>query len=262
MIRGLFTAATGMQAQQLSVDVIANNLSNVNTTGFKRSRAEFQDLIYDTIVEPGAATSAGTKSPSGIEVGLGTRPAAVQKIHEQGDLIATSNQLDLAVEGEGFFQVTMPDGTVAYTRAGAFQMNETGQIVTADGFVVDPAVPIPSDALSITIGQDGTVTVRTPGSTNATNAGQFQLARFPNPTGLKPIGRNLYQESDASGTATVGTPSEQGYGRISQGFLESSNVNVVTEMVGLVTAQRAYDASQKAFQTGDELLGQAINIKR
>ncbi|RMD87322.1 MAG: flagellar basal-body rod protein FlgG [Candidatus Dadabacteria bacterium] len=262
MIKSLFTAATGMRAQELNINVIANNLANVNTTGFKKSRAEFQDLVYQTITEPGAPTSDSTRNPSGIQVGLGTKTSAVKQVFSQGDLKSTGNQLDIAIEGEGFFQVTLPDGTLAYTRAGAFQLDENGQVVTADGFVVEPAITIPPDALSVTIGQDGVVNVLQPGSPTPTQVGQFQLTRFQNPAGLKQIGKNLLLETQSSGTPTTGTPGENGMGRLAQGFLESSNVSVVEEVVNMIQAQKAYESSSKAINTADQMIQQALNVKR
>jgi flagellar basal-body rod protein FlgG len=262
MIRSLFTAATGMVAQQLNLDVIANNLANVNTSGFKKSRADFQDLMYQVTQEPGTSTGQAGASPTGIQVGLGVRPAAVGKVHSQGDFESTSNPFDWAIEGDGFFQVTMPNGDLAYTRAGALKLNETGQIVTADGFLITPNLTIPSDALGVTVATDGTVSVTQPGSAAATQVGQVQTARFQNPAGMKAVGRNLLQETESSGAATLGTPGEDGLGTIAQGFLESSNVSVVEEIVQMVTGQRAYEANSKVIQTADQLLQNAINVKR
>lgn len=262
MIRALYTAATGMQAQETNIDVISNNLANVNTAGFKKSRADFQDLMYQYLLEPGAQTSANTKSPSGIQVGLGVKTAAVQKIFSQGDLASSSNPLDTAIEGDGFMLVTMPDGTTAYTRSGALQLNQDGTLVTSEGYEIQGAGTIPPDALSITIAEDGNVSYRLSGQTAAQSAGQLSAARFPNNAGLRAIGRNLYQETDASGNAVTGNFSEQGFGRIQQGFIESSNVSVVDQVVSLITAQRAYEANSKGITTADEILSQAINLKR
>lgn len=262
MIRALYTAATGMNAQETNIDVIANNLANVNTSSFKKSRADFQDLMYQYVVEPGAPTSQTTSNPSGIQVGLGVKTAAVQKVFEQGDLTSTSNQLDVAIEGDGFFQVTRADGTSAYTRAGAFQLDQNGQLVTSDGYTVAPGITIPTDALSVSIGQDGTVSVTTPGSTTPTSVGELTAVRFPNNAGLRATGRNLYEETISSGTPTAGRFSENGFGRLSQGFLESSNVSVVEQVVNMITAQRAYEASSKGISTAEEMLQQAINLKR
>ncbi len=262
MIRSLFTAATGMTAQQLKMDVIANNLANVNTTGFKKSKTQFEDLIYQALVEPGAATSDQTINPTGIQVGLGVKPVGTTKVHSQGDLQSTNNQLDLAIEGQGFIQVTLPDGTTAYTRSGGLQLDANGQLVTPDGYALDPAVTIPSDALAITIAQDGTIAVNSPGSTTPTTVGNIELARFPNPSGLKSIGQNLYVETEASGTPSTGTPGSDGYGRLTQGFLESSNVSVVEEVVNMILAQRAYESASKGIETSDNMLSRAINLSR
>lgn len=262
MIRALYTAATGMNAQETNIDVIANNLANVNTNSYKKSRADFQDLMYQYVVEPGAQTSATTNNSSGIQIGLGVKTAAVQKVFQQGDLTSTSNQLDVAIEGDGFFEVTLPDTTLAYTRAGSFQLDKDGQIVTADGYVVSPTLPIPTDALSITIAQDGTVSYNSPGNPQPTEVGLLTAVRFPNNGGLRAIGRNLYQETVSSGTPTPGKFGENGYGRLSQGFLESSNVSVVEQVVNMITAQRAYEASSKGITTAEEMLSQAINMKR
>ncbi|MBX7137147.1 MAG: flagellar basal-body rod protein FlgG [Oligoflexia bacterium] len=262
MIRALYTAATGMNAQETNIDVISNNLANVNTTGFKKSRADFQDLFYQYVVEPGAPTSATTNNPSGVQIGLGVKTASVQKIFAQGDLTSTGNQLDLAIEGDGFFQVTLPDGSTSYSRAGTFRLDDTGQIVTPDGYAVSPGITVPPDALSVSIGQDGTVSVRQPGSATATDVGQLTGVRFPNNAGLRATGRNLYEETSSSGAPVSGVFGENGFGRVSQGFLETSNVSVVGEVVGLITAQRAYEASSKGISTADEMLGQAINLKR
>lgn len=263
MIRALYTSATGMHAQETNIDVIANNLANVNTTGFKKSRADFQDLMYQAIVEPGAQTSAtGTQNPTGIQVGLGVKTAGVQKVFTQGDLTSTNNQLDVAIEGDGFFEVLLPDGTSAYTRAGAFRLDSEGQWVTPEGYSVNGPSAIPPDATSITIAEDGTVSVKLPGQAAAQDNGQFTAVRFPNNAGLKSIGRNLYVETDSSGTPITGIFGEEGVGRLSQGFLESSNVSVVEQVVSMITAQRAYEASSKGITSADEMLGQAISLKR
>lgn len=262
MIRALYTAATGMHAQETNIDVISNNLANINTTGFKKSRADFQDLIYQYLVEPGAQTSQNTANPSGIQIGLGVKTAAVQKIFTQGDLSSTGNQLDIAIEGDGFVPVNLPDGTEVYTRSGSFQLNENGEIVTPDGFPLAAGITIPTETLAITIGQDGTVSVRTPGTTTPSQVGQIQGVRFPNVSGLRAIGRNLYEETVSSGTPTTGTFGENGLGRLNQGFLETSNVSVVEQVVNMITGQRAYEASSKGIQSADEMLNQAINLKR
>lgn len=262
MIRSLYTAATGMNAQQLNLDTIANNLANVNTTGYKKSRADFQDLMYQIIEEPGTATAQAGSSPTGIQVGLGVRPAAVGKMHSQGDFQSTQNPLDVAIEGDGFFQVTLLNGETAYTRSGAFKLNENGIIVTADGYELSPAVTVPADAQSISISTDGKVSVRQPGGTAETEVGTIQTARFPNPPGMRSMGRNLFQETLSSGAPTLGTPGENALGTLAQGFLESSNVSVVEEIVSMVTGQRAYEANSKVIQTADQLLSTAVNLKR
>jgi flagellar basal-body rod protein FlgG len=262
MIRALYSSSTGMNAQEANIDVIANNLANVNTTGYKKSRAEFQDLVYQYVVEPGAPTSATTQSPSGIQIGLGVKTAAVQKVFTQGDLTNTGNQLDVAVQGDGFFQVQMPDGSTAYTRSGSFQLNSQGQLVTTDGYPILGPGTFPSDTLAVTIGEDGTVSVRQPGQATPSQIGQFTAARFPNNGGLRAIGRNLYEETASSGSPITGTFGTDGVGRLSQGFLESSNVSVVEQVVNMISAQRAYEASSKGIQAADEMLGQAINMRR
>lgn len=262
MIRALFSSATGMRAQETNIDVISNNLANINTTSYKRSRAEFQDLMYQQVLEPGAPTSATTSSPTGIQIGLGVRTSGVQKIFSQGDLISTTNQLDLAIEGSGFFQVTLPDGGTSYTRSGSFRLGEDGSIVTSDGYEVDPGITIPPEALNIAISQDGNVSYTTSTTSTPTIAGQLTAVRFPNDAGLRAIGRNLYQETSASGTPTTGVFSESGFGRLQQGFLESSNVSVVEQVVSMITAQRAYEASSKGISTAEEMVSAAINLKR
>lgn len=259
MIRSLFTAATGMIAQQLNLDVIANNLANVNTPGYKKGKADFQDLMYQVVEEPG--TQQGT-SPTGIQVGLGVRPAAVGKIHSQGDFESTSNPLDVAIEGDGFFQITLPNGETAYTRSGAFKLSKDGNLVNSDGYEMSPTITIPPDAIGITISSDGFVSVKQPGQTAETQVGQIQVARFQNPAGLRAMGRNLFQETESSGTATPGNPGETGLGTLAQGFLESSNVSIVEEIVQMVTGQRAYEANSKVVTTADQILQAAINVKR
>ena len=254
MIRALYTAATGMQAQQLNIDVIANNLANVNTAGFKKSRADFQDLLYQTIRAPGSPTTNNTQSPTGIQVGLGTRPTAVQRINVQGDYNQTGNALDVAIEGTGFFQMTLPDGTSAFTRAGAFKLDSQSRVVNSDGIPLEPAISIPDGAENITVGQDGVVSAVLPGQSTATQVGQIQTARFTNPAGLRAIGKNLLQETDTSGPPQLGTPGQENRGTILQGYLENSNVSVVEELVALITSQRAYEVTSKAIQTADEML--------
>lgn len=262
MIRSLFTAATGMIAQQLNLDVTANNLANVNTTGFKKSRADFQDLMYQIVQEPGASTSQAGVSPTGIQLGLGAKPVAVTKFHSQGDFQSTGNPLDVAIEGDGFFQVLLPSGQLAYTRAGNFKVNEIGALVTADGYPVQPQITIQPEAIGITISTDGVVNVQLPGQPQPANAGQIQIFRFQNAAGLRSMGRNLYQDTLASGTPTQGIPGQVGLGTLAQNMLEGSNVSVVEEIVQMVTGQRAYEANSKVIQTADQLLSTAINVKR
>ncbi len=262
MIRALWIAATGMEAQSLNVDVIANNLANVNTAGFKRSRADFQDLMYTEQIPSGTRSSTQTKVPTGIQVGEGVKPVAVQKIFSQGEYKQTGNPLDIAIEGDGFFQVLLPNGDLAYTRAGAFKLDDEGKIVTSDGYPIQPEITIPQDAETITIGADGTVSVTLPGQKEASQVGQIQLVKFINPAGLKSIGRNLFMPTDSSGDPVTGTPGEEGFGTLAQGYLEMSNVSVVEEMTNLIIAQRAYEVNAKAIQAADERLQMANKIKR
>jgi flagellar basal-body rod protein FlgG len=251
-----------MNAQETNIDVISNNLANVNTVGFKKSRADFQDLMYQYVVEPGAPTSQTTSNPTGVQVGLGVKTSSVQKVFTQGDLSSTGNQLDVAIEGDGFFQILRPDGTFAYTRSGSFQLDQTGQLVTSDGYILAPGITIPQDSLGITIAQDGTVTVKQPNNAVPTQVGQLTAVRFPNNAGLRALGQNLYEETQASGTPVNGIFNQLGFGRLNQGFLESSNVSVVEQVVNMITAQRAYEASSKGITTADEMLNQVINLKR
>ncbi|MGC2062659.1 MAG: flagellar basal-body rod protein FlgG [Thermodesulfovibrionales bacterium] len=262
MIRSLFTAATGMEAQKLSIDVIANNLANVNTVGFKKSRADFQDLIYQTIKAPGTTSAEGSQIPSGIQVGLGVKPVAVQKIFQQGDFVHTGNSLDFVIEGDGFFNILTPDGTVAYSRGGAFKLDSEGRIVTSDGYPLEPAITLPNNTLSTTVGSDGKVTVLQAGSTTPTEIGQIQVSRFINPGGLLAMGKNLFLPSGSSGEATTGNPGTEGRGTINQGFVEMSNVNVVEEMVNMIVSQRAYEVTSKTVQASDEMLQTTNNMKR
>jgi flagellar basal-body rod protein FlgG len=263
MIRALYTASTGLAAQQLNIDVIANNLANINTTGFKKGRADFQDLLYQTLRTPGTATSGSTEVPTGIQIGLGTKIASVEKLFLQGDFSQTLNELDIVIQGKGFFQITKPDGETAYSRAGAFKLDSDGRIVTSDGYVLEPEISIPDDTLTISIGLDGTVSVIQGGDPSAvTEVGNIETARFPNDGGLLNIGQNLYMPSEASGDATTGTPGEDGYGTIGQGFLEMSNVNVAEEMVNMIVSQRAYEMNSKVIQTSDDMLRTAANLKR
>ncbi|MBM3283508.1 MAG: flagellar basal-body rod protein FlgG [Euryarchaeota archaeon] len=262
MIRALWTAASGMTAQQLNNDVIANNLANVNTTGFKRSRADFQDLLYQTIMPAGTSNASGSQIPVGIQVGHGTRPIAIQKMFAQGDYQETGNPLDLVIEGDGFFQVITPDGNIAYTRAGAFKRDSQGQIVTSDGFVMKDQITIPQDSVDIAITSDGAVQVSLPGQSEPQQLGVIELARFTNPAGLSNIGKNLYMPTASSGQPIIGIPGMNGFGSIGQRSLEMSNVKVVEEMVNLIVAQRAYEINSKAIQTADEMLGIANNLRR
>lgn len=262
MQRSLFIAATGMEAQRLNIDVISNNLANVNTNGFKKSRADFQELLYQGIKTPGAASAEGTEVPTGIQVGLGVKPAAVQKMFLQGDFASTGNSLDLVIEGKGFFQVSMPDGEIAYSRAGAFKIDSSGNIVNSDGYAMEPAITIPADTQEITIASDGTVSVLQAGSTTPTDVGQIELAQFINPAGLNAIGKNLFLPTGSSGDATTGSPGSDGLGTINQGFLELSNVNIVEEMVNMIVSQRAYEINSKVVQSSDDMLQMANNIKR
>jgi flagellar basal-body rod protein FlgG len=262
MMRSLYTAATGMEAQKLNIDVTANNLANVNTTGFKKSRADFQDLMYQTLRTAGALSAEGSQVPSGIQIGMGVKTGAVQKIFLQGDYASTGNNLDMVIQGDGFFQIQMPDGTTAYSRAGAFKLDSQGRIVNSDGYPLQPGITIPTTATSISIESSGIVSIMTAGSTASTQLGQIELAKFINPAGLNSLGQNLFQNSDASGDPTTGNPGVEGFGTILQGSLEMSNVNVVEEMVNMITSQRAYEISSKAVQASDEMLQTANALKR
>jgi flagellar basal-body rod protein FlgG len=262
MIRALRTAATGMYAQELFVDVIANNLANVNTTGFKRSKVEFQDLLYQTLQTPGVERGLANATNTEIQIGHGTRPVAVVKQFSQGDVNPTGNPLDLAIEGDGFFQVLLSDGTVAYTRDGAFKLNSEGQLVTSDGLLVQPSITLPVDTESINVSTDGVISVITTGNSEPEIIGQLELAKFINPAGLKAIGRNLYVPTVASGEPQFGTPESEGFGRIMQGYLELSNVDVVEEMISLIVAQRSYEINSKAIRTAEEMLSTANNLQR
>jgi flagellar basal-body rod protein FlgG len=261
-MRALWTAATGMQAQQLTLDVVANNLANVQTAGFKRSRVDFQDLVYETLQAPGAASAQGQEIPSGFQVGHGSRAVATQRLFIKGDLQQTGNTLDLAIEGDGFFQIQQPNGDLAYTRAGAFKKDSQGRLVTSDGFTVDPEISIPDNALTVTVGVDGIVSVTIPGQAQPQQVGSLQLARFINPAGLLSQGRNLFIPTQASGDATTGTPGQDGFGTLLQGFVEGSNVNVVEEMIGLISSQRAYEINSRAIRTADDMMQTANNLVR
>jgi flagellar basal-body rod protein FlgG len=253
-MRALNTAATGMAAQQTNVDVIAHNLANVNTTGFRRMRAEFQDLIYQTIRTPGGSVGDGQRLPTGIQIGEGVRTVSTTEIHEQGAMLQNGGSWDIAIEGAGFFQVTQPGGQIAYTRAGDFKLDPDGRLVTTDGYLVDPAVTIPANATSVTVSPSGMISVTLPNQTATQEVGQMQLANFVNPAGLLAIGRTSFVPTDASGQPIVGQPGQEGMGTLAQGFLEASNVEVVTEMVDLIAAQRAYEINQRVITTADEML--------
>lgn len=247
--------ATGMLAQQLNVDVISNNIANMTTSGFKKQRAEFQDLMYQTKIRPGSASSdAGTTVPAGIQLGMGVKAGSVYRINEQGALQQTGNKLDLAINGEGYFQITLPSGETAYTRDGSFQMNQNGEMVTSEGYLLQPGITIPDDAVDVTINNSGEVLVKIQGQTALTNVGQIQTAIFANEAGLDAIGDNLYLETEASGAAIVGIPDDAGFGKLVQATLESSNVNIVQEMTNLIQAQRAYEMNSKIISTGDEMM--------
>ncbi len=261
MMRALSVASTGLAAQQLSVEVIANNLANVSTIGFKKSAWDFQDLLYQTLKSPGTTTEVGT-TPVGIQLGSGVRAVSVHRTFKQGAFQETQNAFDLAVEGEGFFQVTLPDGSVAYTRTGAFKLDSEGNMVTPEGYPILPDITIPSDALSVTIDPDGDVFVLTPGSGTPTQNGTIELARFTNPSGLTSMGKNLFQETAASGTPATGAPGLDGFGTLLQGSLEGSNVNIAEEMVNMIVAQRAYELNSKAIQTADDMMAVANSLKR
>ncbi len=254
MIRSLWISKTGLEAQQTQMDTIANNLANVSTTGFKRSRTVFEDLLYQTMRQPGSATSLATSTPSGLQVGTGVRPVSTERIHTQGNLQQTGNKFDVAINGEGFLPVLMPNGSIAYTRNGSFQADSQGQLVTANGHPMQPPINIPADALSVNIASDGLVTVVLTGSPAPVQIGSIQLASFINPGGLLSKGGNLYEETAASGTARFNLPGSNGAGTLSQGFLETSNVNVVEELVNMIQTQRAFEINSKAITASDQML--------
>ncbi|HOD65422.1 MAG TPA: flagellar basal-body rod protein FlgG [candidate division Zixibacteria bacterium] len=262
MIKAMRTAATGMVAQQMNVDNIANNLANVNTTGFKQAKIEFQDVLYQNLRRAGTATAIGTEVPTGLAIGYGTRASATVRQYAEGNLTPTGNPLDLAIDGDGFFQVQMPDGTTAYTRDGAFKISGDGQIVTSDGYFLLPQVSIPQDATALAVGTDGTIEVMVAGQSDPVEIGQIELARFVNPAGLLAVGRNLLTPTRASGDALTDVPTQSGLGQIDQGYLEMSNVKVVDEMVNMIVAQRAYEMNSKAIQTADDMAQIANNLKR
>jgi flagellar basal-body rod protein FlgG len=261
MIRALFSAGTGLSAQQLNVENIAHNLANANTVGFKQRRPQFQDLLYQNLVQPGAAAGAQTTVPSGLQLGLGTKPVANEIIFSQGNFQATNNPLDLVIQGRGFFQIRRPSGELAYTRAGNFHLDRDGILVTPDGDPLEPQITLPPEAQSVTIAQDGVVSFTLPGQTAVQQAGQIQLANFTNPAGLNSLGKNLFSPTDASGEPTVGLPGgQEGLGALQQGYVEASNVSVVEEFINLILSQRAYEANSKVVRAADEMYQQVNNI--
>ena len=261
-MRALSIAATGMLAQQLNVEVISNNIANLNTTGHKRQRAEFQDLLYQNLRRVGTTSSdTGTIVPSGIQIGVGVKTGSVYRITEQGDLTKTDNQFDLAVKGRGFFRILLPDGTDAFTRAGAFQVSPQGELVTVDGYTVQPGITVPQDAVDVTINSNGEVLAKISGQVTPQNTGQLELAIFFNEAGLEAIGDNLFKETPSSGTSNVGAPGSIGFGTIQQGFLETSNVNAVQEITSLITAQRAYEMNSRVISAADEMLAAITNLR-
>ena len=263
MIRALYSAASGMSAQQTNLDNIAHNLANANTTGFKSRRAQFQDLMYQNLVQPGSAAGQQSVVPTGLQVGLGTRTTSNEILFSQGNFVSTSNPLDTVIEGKGFFQVRLPSGELGYTRAGSFHLNRDGNLVTGDGNLLEPQIVIPADAQSIMIARDGTVSFNQPGQTASQQAGQIQLANVPNPAGLNSLGGNLFTPTDASGDAIIGNPGgQEGLGSLMQGYTEQSNVSVVDEFVNLIVAQRAYEASSKVVKAADEMYQNVNNLTR
>jgi flagellar basal-body rod protein FlgG len=263
MIRALYSAASGMNAQQLNVDNIANNLANANTAGYKTRRAQFQDLLYQNMVQPGASAGQQTTVPAGLQLGLGTRAASNEIIFTQGNFTQTNNPLDVVIQGNGFFQVRRPTGELAYTRDGSFQIDRNGSIVTSSGDQLEPQITIPQNAQSVTIAGDGTVSYSLPGQSAAQKAGQIQIAGFQNPAGLTSVGKNLYQPTDASGDPTVAAPGgQEGLGSLLQGYTEQSNVSIVEEFINLIVAQRAYEANSKVVKAADDMYQQVNNLKQ
>jgi flagellar basal-body rod protein FlgG len=260
MIRSLWIAKTGLDAQQMQLDTISHNLANVGTNGYKRSHAVFEDLLYQNLRQSGAQETQQNTLPAGLQLGTGVRPVATTRVFSQGNLQKTENPLDLAINGQGFLQVQMPDGTTAYTRDGSLKINAEGQLVTNNGFPLNPSMTVPANAVSVTVGIDGIVTAVLPGASAPTQIGQMQVANFVNPSGLEPKGLNLFGETAASGAPTVGTPGTNGTGTISQGYVETSNVNVVEELVAMIQAQRAYEINSKAIQTSDQMLGKLSQL--
>ena len=262
MLRALSTAATGMEAQQLNIDTIAHNLANINTSGYKQRKAQFQDLLYQNIRQAGAANTATTDIPVGLQIGLGTKAVATDIIFTQGDFSSTGNSLDLVIQGQGFFQVRQTNGQIAYTRNGNFHLNRDGNIVTSEGDLLEPQITIPQDQTSITIGSDGTVSIQQSGQAQPQQVGKIELASFQNPAGLQNMGKSLFTSSQSSGDAVTGTPGENGLGSLLQGYVEQSNVSVVEEMVNMIVSQRAYEANSKVIRTADEMFSQANNVVR
>jgi flagellar basal-body rod protein FlgG len=263
VIRALYTAGSGMNAQQMNVDNIAHNLANANTTGFKMRRTQFQDLLYQNFIQPGAAAGSQTTVPTGLQLGLGTRPVANEIIFSQGNFVGTENPLDLVIEGRGLFQIRLPSGELAYSRAGNFHLDRDGNVVTTDGDPLEPQITLPSEAKSVTIASDGTVSYLQPGESASQLAGQIQLSLFANPAGLNSIGRNLFTATDASGEPTVGNPGgQEGIGSLLQGYVEQSNVSVVEEFISLIVSQRAYEANSKVVKAADEMYQQVNNLTR
>jgi len=261
-MRSLSVGATGMMAQQLHVEVISNNIANMTTTGFKKRRPEFQDMLYQSLRRIGSDTSdAGTVAPAGVQVGLGVKTAAVYRVHEQGNMVSTENKLDVAIEGEGFFPVTLPSGDIAYTRSGNFGLSRDGELVTQDGYPVSPGITVPPDTIELTINASGEVLAKIQGQIALVNLGQLELAGFVNPAGLEAIGNNLLQETDASGAPSIGAPGSDSLGTVLQGFLESSNVNPVQEITALITAQRAYDMNSKVIAASDEMMATVSQLR-
>jgi len=260
MIRSLWIARTGLDAQQMQMDVIANNLANTSTNGFKKSRAVFEDLLYQTLRQPGAQSSQQTQIPAGLQLGTGVKPVSTERIHTQGNLQQTGNGLDVAINGAGFFQILMPDGSTAYTRDGSFHKDNQGQMVTASGYPLQPNITIPQNALSVTIAKDGTVSVTQPGSPNSVQIGAVQLVSFINPSGLQSVGENLFLETAASGTPTPNTPGTNGLGVLNQNYVETSNVNVAEELVTMIQTQRAYELNSKVVSTSDQMLSRLTQM--
>lgn len=262
MLRGLYTAATGMNSMQHQIDVTSNNIANVNSTGFKQDRAEFQDLMYETLNYSAGQTSQTTTNPTGIDVGLGVRISGIQKNFTEGDLKLTSNPLDIAIEGKGFFQITLPNGETAYSRNGTFKLNDEGTIVNGNGYALSPQIVVPNNVVKLTVGKDGTITATDPQTEAVVNLGQIEIADFINPAGLSPIGESLYKATEASGAVITGNPTTAQFGNTRQGMIELSNVKLVNEMVDLITAQRAYEANSKAITTTDSMLDTVNRLKR